>query len=144
MMQGLEEVRDAVSHAMPAVPHSSLTGFSKQRMALGGGGGAGAPRALDKAAPPLCKTQHSLNKSPRGSLSLCFKGVTGRCLCAVTDCYLYTNSQWCVVPVAVVFRVRCQAPHRGAVLLPVLLCASSLSARSSLKKPVIPGIFSLS
>lgn len=99
----------------------------KQRLAAGQ---AGAPRALAKAAPALGKTQRSLNKSLWGLLSLCFKDVTERCLHAVTNCYLHVNLQWCVVPVAVVFKVQCQAPHRRTVLLPMLLCASFLSAHS--------------
>lgn len=112
---------------MPAVLHNCLTGFYKQRLAPGW---AGAPRALAKAVPVLCKTQHSLSKSLWGLLSLCFKDVMERCLCAVTNCYLHVNLQWCVVPVAVVFKVQHQASHRRTVLLPMLLCASFLSAHS--------------
>lgn len=122
-----QEVRAAVSHAKPAVLHNCLTGFYKQRLAWGQ---AGPPHALAKAAPALCKTQCPLNKSLQGLLSLCFKDVMERCLCAVTNCYLHMNLQWRVVPVAVVFRVQCQALHQRTVLLPMLLCASFLSAHS--------------
>lgn len=127
MVGGLEEVRAAVSHAKPAVLHNCLTGFYKQRLAWGQ---AGPPRALAKAAPVLCKTPCLLNKSLQGLLSLCFKDIMEPCLCAVTNCYLHMNLQWCVVPVAVVFRVQCQALHQRTVLLPMLLCASFLSAHS--------------
>lgn len=47
---------------------------------------------------------------------------------AVTNRYSHVNWHWCVVPVAVVFRVQSQALHCRTVLSPV--CSSGLSAMS--------------
>lgn len=50
----------------------AFTGAGWVRLAPGR---AGAMRALARAAPTPCKTQHPLNKSLQGLLSLCFRSV---------------------------------------------------------------------